>query len=124
MTNRTSALSTPMPNAFVATMTSCAPAMNASWIFVRSGAFIPAVVEHRADAGVGQVLGDLLGVAARRDVDDAGLGGVLHALDQHARLRGLVGAPLDRERDVRPIEPPHDDAVIFHAEPLDDVVAD
>src|SRR5687768_18349381 len=35
-------------------------------------------VEHRADAGVGQVLGDLLGVAARRDVDDAGLCGVLH----------------------------------------------
>jgi hypothetical protein len=41
-TVRTSALSMPMPNAFVATMTSTSPSMNARWVSVRSSRRSPA----------------------------------------------------------------------------------
>ena len=41
-TNRMSALSTPMPKALVATITSTRPARKSSWARVRSSSVIPA----------------------------------------------------------------------------------
>ena len=41
-TVRTSALSTPIPNAFVATTTSALPSMNASWLARRASGLMPA----------------------------------------------------------------------------------
>ena len=102
-----SALSTPMPNAVVATTTSSSSAMNRSWTSSRSPAAHPGVVGGRAQPVARTASpASSLGRAPRRDVDDARRRRGGDVLAQRAALAVGVLEAADGEPDVRPVEAP------------------
>ena len=91
-------------------------------LFVAVGAAHAAVVGGRPQPVLAQALGELLGRAPRRDVDDAGRRRAGDVLAQGAELAVLVVEALDREADVRPVEAAHDHHGVAQAEPADDLL--
>lgn len=81
------------------------------------------MVRGSADAARSQVGDQRFGVLAGRGVDDAGLLGRAHGIDDGRVLLALQAEGRDRQEDVRTIEAVHEHARIAHAEMLHDVVA-
>ena len=84
------------------------------------------VVGGGGHAALAQRSGELLGLPARRDVDDPRLRRRLHRVHQRTQL--ALGPPLavealDREPDVGPVEAAHEHGRIAQPEPLDDLLA-
>ena len=127
-TERTSALSTPMPKALVATTTSASPRMNAS---CARGALVGG---HAGVVGGGaQALGrehrrGLLGRLARAAVDDRGAVLLeLEAGDQRRALAGHAALAVEREDvegEVRAVEAGAHALGLPEAEPRDDLLRD
>jgi hypothetical protein len=85
------------------------------------------VVGRGRNPALAQGRGDLLGLAPSGDVDDPGLRGRLHGVEQRAQLalgRLLAVEALDRQADVRPVEAADEDARVAHRQPLDDLIPD
>ena len=75
-TKRTSGLSTPMPKAIVAHMTTPSSCRKASWLCERTACVEAGVIGQRAPPARGEFLRQLLGAPARGAIDDAALAAV------------------------------------------------
>ena len=93
---------------------------------VALGRLHPRVVRGGAQRARAQLLGELLRLAPRRDVDDPGRGRPLDQLQQRPplALRALLAVEaLDREPQVRPVEPADQELRVPQPQPRDDLVA-
>ena len=126
----TSALSIPIPNALVATITRASPDMNRSWVCGAHVSRQPGVVhQHLLAQRTPEEAGDLLARAARPGVDDrrqSGVGGVRFT-QRRGEPPALVDrgpAPDDRKAQVRAVESGGDANRIAQGQPARDVVGD
>ena len=118
------ALSTPRPNALVATMTSSLDSMNRVLRVVALALVHAAVILRRRHAPARQRLVELLDLLDGRAVDDARPRQLLQQRDQRLHLLVFVVEDDHLVVEVRTIERRRDDRRLLHPELEQDVVAD
>ena len=111
-----------MPKAVVATMTSAASDMNASWTRVRSAGGHSGVVRDSVRALLDERGGQILRVLAGRRVDDARLGASTTRAISAWRLSSSSAKPSTARRMFGRSKPRTTIARLAHAQPLDDLL--
>ena len=111
-TKRTSGLSTPMPKAIVAHITTPSSCRKASWLCERTSLVEAGVIGQRAPALAREFPREFLGAPARGAIDDAALAAML--LERSASWRVALAFGPHREEEVRPVERAHEHARRAH----------
>ena len=124
ITERMSALSTPMPKALVATTVSALPVMNRSWAAVRCSREAPRDRRRPTGAARAQELADHLAALPARRVHDRRPGVAGEDLGQRGELVGIAAGVEGGVAQVGPVEAGDELGRVAEIELIGDIAAD